>query len=379
MNYKRIFPFRNSGAIILMFLTLSSAAQVENMSYFSTSDIDSLKAKTLSAGLLNNNFVKNNEYFGKFTKGITYIGSILQPELTYAFSANTSLTIGWYIRYFYGRDKANRSLPVIRFDYRFMKGGKFTIGQLRGQLNHELIEPIYSPDNYFTKNPENGVQLVVERFGLKSDIWMDWEHFLLPGDSSQEQITGGINLGYDLFKRQSFKIILGLNGLIHHYGGQVDISEAPMQTRANIAPGVRLCFSPDRNVISEASLSGWVIQALDLSPNPTLQYSKGYGIYTTASAGNRWITLMASWWHAKDYFAPIGDYLFQSVSEIDKTYTQSLRNLINLKLLLNHEIAPGVKAGIRFESYHDLDARRMDFCYGLNILAQAGWGRKTKK
>ena len=379
MNKKNISLFLNPGTIILMLLTLTSAAQVENTSYLQTYDTVSPRAKTLSAGLLNNNFVKNNEYFGKFTEGITYIGSILQPELTYAFSANTSLTTGWYIRYFYGLDKVNRSLPVIRFDYRFMKGGRFIIGQLNGGLNHELIEPVYSPDNYFSKNPENGVQLLVERFGIKSDIWMDWEHFLMPGDSSQEQITGGMNLGYDLLKRQSFKIILGFNGLIHHFGGQVDISEAPMQTRANLAPGLRLCYSAGKKVISDASLSGWVIQALDLSPTPTLQYSKGYGIYTTASAGNRWITLVAAWWHAKDYFAPLGDYLFQSVSGLDRTYTQDMRNLINFKLLLNHEIAPGVKAGVRFESYHDLDAGRMDFCYGLNILAQAGWGRKSHK
>ena len=89
--------------------------------------------------------------------------------------------------------------------------------------------------------------------------------------------------------------------------------------------------------------------------------------------------LMAGWWHGNRYFSPMGDYLFQSISEVYPSYTQDDRNLLNMKFLLNHEIAPGVKAGIRFESYHDLDDQCMDFCYGLNILAQAGWGRKTRK
>jgi len=89
--------------------------------------------------------------------------------------------------------------------------------------------------------------------------------------------------------------------------------------------------------------------------------------------------LMAGWWHGNRYFSPMGDYLFQSISEVYPSYTQDDRNLLNMKFLLNHEIAPGVKAGLRFESYHDLDNHRMDFCYGLNILAQAGWGRKTRK
>lgn len=364
---------------VLLFISSIAKAQDENRSYLNPAANDSLRAKSLSVQLLNNNFLKNNEYFGNFTEGITYIGSILQPEITYTFSKNASLTAGWFVKYYYGLGKVNRSLPVIRFDYRFMPGGRLVFGQLPGQLDHQLIEPIYSFDNYFKKNPENGIQLLVDKFGIKADIWLDWEHFLLPGDDAQEQITSGINIMYKFVDKQPFTAAAGLQATMHHHGGQVDISDAPLQTRTNITPGISLDYATGGKIVSGSNVSAWLVQALDLSPTPTLPYSQGYGIYTTAAAENRWATIMAAWWHGKCYFSPLGDYLFQSVSELDSHYVAKTRDLLNMKLLLNHEIAPGVKAGLRFESYYDLRGRRLDFCYGMNIIAHAGWGRKSAR
>jgi hypothetical protein len=379
MNSTGIFSRSNFVILLLLFLTFSAVAQHENASYIFTSGSDSLRPGSFSVRLFNNNFVKNNEYFGKFTEGMTFIGSVLQPEITYAFSGKASLTAGWYARYFYGMDKVNKSLPVIRFNYNFMKGGKFIFGQLSGQLNHKLIEPIYSFDNYFEKNPENGLQLLIDKYGAKADIWLDWEHFLMPGDSEQERITGGANIGYDFTGIKHFVLSAKLQGLIHHLGGQVDVSDAPLQTRANIAPGVSLFYSPESKTVTGVTASAWVVQSLDLSPTPTLPYTKGYGIYVNTAVENKWAMIMAGWWHGKYYFSPLGDYLFQSVSEVKQNYKQDNRNLLNLKLLLNHEIAPGVEAGFRFESYQDLNNRQIDFCYGLNILTQVGWGRKARK
>ena len=379
MSLSHILHQGSISIVLSLFIVSAASAQQENASYISAPPTDSLKPGAFSIQILNNNFVKNNEYFGSFTEGITYIGSVLQPEITYAFSGKTSLTFGWYARYFYGLEKVNKSLPVIRFNYNFMKGGKVLFGQLSGQLNHRLIEPIYSSDNYFEKNPENGLQLLIDKYGARVDIWMDWEHFLMPGDSMQEQITGGANLGYDYTGINHFVLSARLQALMHHHGGQVVISDAPLQTRANIAPGISVEYVTESKLLTGATVSSWLVKALDLSPNPTLPYTRGQGIYTIASIENKWVMLMAAWWHGNRYFSPMGDYLFQSVSEVYPDYTQDGRNLLNLKFLLNHEIAPGVKAGLRFESYHDLDNHRMDFCYGLNILAQAGWGRKTRK
>ena len=255
MNLSSIFHQERLIIFLFLLIAISASAQQENESYISTPLSDSLKPGAFSVQLLNNNFVKNNEYFGSFTEGITYIGSVLQPEISFAFSGKTSLTFGWYTRYFFGLDKVNKSLPVIRFNYNFMKGGKVIFGQLSGQLNHRLIESMYSSDNYFEKNPENGIQVLIDKYGAKVDIWMDWEHFLMPGDSLQEQITGGANLGYDYTGINHFVLSARLQALMHHHGGQVVISDAPLQTRANIAPGISVKYICESKALTGATVS----------------------------------------------------------------------------------------------------------------------------
>ncbi len=370
-------------ALILLFcllvFSLKSFPQQEYNTYLPENLNDSLRPKSFSASLANNNFLKNNEYFGSFTEGFTYIGSILQPEITYAFTGNASLTAGWFVKYYYGLEKINRSIPVIRFNYQFMPGCRVIFGQLSGQLNHKLIEPIYSFDNYFVRNPEYGLQLLVDKHIINADVWLSWEHFLMPGDPEQEQIAGGINLTCNFLNRNLFFAAAKFQSTIYHFGGQVDISDLPMSTRTNLAPGLELGYEPKNRMINRIKLSGWWVQALDLSPTPMLRYSKGYGIYTQAAAENRFATLIAAWWHANSYFSPLADHLFQSVSEVNPGYTEKLRDLLNVKLLLSQNIAPGVKAGLKFESYYDLRNNRMDFSYGANILAQANWGHKKAR
>jgi len=115
---------------------------------------DTMAANTISVRLYNNNFVRNNEYFGPYTEGITYIGSILQPEVSWTLSSKFSLSAGWYFRHYYGQDGFEKSLPVIRARYIFSPGAQVIVGQLDGQLKHGFIEPIYNTDNYFIKNPD---------------------------------------------------------------------------------------------------------------------------------------------------------------------------------------------------------------------------------
>ena len=197
---------------------------------------DTLKANEYCIRFYNNNFIKNNEYFGPYAEGITYIGSILQPEIQWQMSKDFSITGGWYLRQFYGRDGFQQSLPVIRAQYEINSWAQLVVGQFEGRLRHGLIEAIYSPDQYFLKNPEYGVQLLIQRKQFHSEIFMDLERFLLPGEAHKEVITGCLVSSYKFNKVNPEKgFSLHMQAVIHHMGGQVDVLDAPMQTRANIA------------------------------------------------------------------------------------------------------------------------------------------------
>jgi len=154
--------FRNTLTAMLIVAALLVQGQNFYESYkpvhYETAD-----SGALSIHFYNNNFIKNNEYFGPYTEGMTYIGSILQPEVTWAISSKFNLSAGWYLRYYFGQDSFEKSLPVIKANYTFMPGVQLIMGQLKGQLEHGYIEPVYNTDNYFIKNPEYGVQFLLDR------------------------------------------------------------------------------------------------------------------------------------------------------------------------------------------------------------------------
>jgi hypothetical protein len=322
----------------------------------------------LNIHFYNNNFIKNNEYFGPYTEGMTYIGSILQPEVTWAISSKFNLSAGWYLRYYFGQDSFEKSLPVIKANYTFMPGAQLIMGQLNGQLEHGYIEPVYNTDNYFIKNPEYGVQFLLDRKRLHLDVFMDWEKFLLPGEDHQEEIAGGLLATYSFNELSENRGLSAyIQSIIHHFGGQVDISDSPMETRANASGGLEYTFVPGQKLLDRLTLASYYIQAFELSPTNTLPLESGFALQNTLTVENKWIKLSSGWFHGDNYFAPMGDYLFQSISQTDPEFVTEKRDLVVSKFLLRHQITKGVNLGFRFESYYDLQRKWNDFSYGLNI------------
>jgi len=366
---------KNLSKYIFGIILLITASKVQSQSFYENYvpvHYESTDSGAVNIHFYNNNFIKNNEYFGPYTEGITYIGSIVQPEVSWSLSKNFSLSAGWYFRYFYGQESFQQSLPVFRARYTFMKGAQLIIGQLKGQLEHGYIEPIYNTDNYFIKNPENGVQILLDRKRLHTDFFMDWETFLLPGEAHQEVITGGLLATYtlnDFIDKRGLSI--DFQSIIHHFGGQCDITDNPLQSRANIAAGLKYAFVPGLKILNRLTLSSYYIQAQELSQTNLIPFKSGFALQNTVTFENKWAKLSTGWFHGEYFFAPMGDYLFQSVSQFNNWYVGETKNLITTKLLIDHQIMKGVNFGFRFESYYDTQRKSNDFSYGLNISANA--------
>ena len=357
-------------AVAAILITLGYSVKGQNFyeSYNPQFTGDTSDSGKFSFHLHNNNFIKNNEYFGPYTEGITYIGSVLQPEITWALSKKFSLSGGWYFRQYYGQDGFNQSLPVIRARYSFRPDAELIFGQLDGQLQHGFIEPIYNTDNYFIKKPEYGVQFLVKRKRFNADVYMDWEKFLLPNEAHQEVITGGFLASYALNGiMESRGLSAHFQSIINHFGGQVDNSDSPLQSRANIAAGLKYIFVPDKKALGRLTLSSFYIQAMELSQTNTIPFESGFALHNTITFENKWAKLSTGWFHGEYFFAPLGDNLFQSVSQFNDWYVGEKRDLITSKLLIGHDILKGVNFGFRIESYYDLQRNANDFSYGLNL------------
>lgn len=359
-------------AFLLLILVQTAQSQHFYENYYHNPAISQTDSGNISLSIYNNNFAKNNEYFGPNIKGLTYIGSIIQPEITWAPAKNFQLSAGWFLRQFYGHDGFEQSLPVIRASYEFEPGIKLIIGQLQGQLLHEFIEPIYATDNYFSHNPEYGVQILVEKQKIHTDFYMDWEKFLMPGEAHQEIITAGLLATYRPGKSTEYKgLNLHFQSLIHHFGGQVDNTDNPLMSRSNIALGASYKMLPDKPFLNTVSFSSFYIQAFELSHDNTIPFETGYGLLNTIGIENKWFKISTGWFHGAYYFAPLGDYMYQSVSSLNDWYTDEKRDIIPTKILVGKEITKGVSFAFRFESYYDVAERMHEYSYGLNISVNA--------
>jgi hypothetical protein len=293
---------------------------------------------------------------------------VLQPEITWAISNKFSLSGGWYFRQFYGQDEFNKSVPVIRGTYRFRPDAQIIIGQTKGQLQHGFIEPLYNTDNYFTKNPEYGLQLLINRKKFHTDLYMDWEKFILPGETQQEVITGGLLADYSMNGiAENRGLSAHFQSIIHHFGGQIDNSDSPLQSRSNLAAGLKYIFIPGSKVLDRLTLSSFYIQAMELSQTNTIPFESGFALHNAITFENKWAKLSIGWFHGEYFFTPLGDYLFQSVSQLNNWYVGEKRDLITPKLLIGHNIMKGVNFGFCIETYYDLQRNTNDFSYGLNI------------
>jgi hypothetical protein len=251
---------------------------------------------------------------------------------------------------------------------------------LDGQLKHGFIEPIYNTDNYFIKNPEYGVQVLIDRKRLHTDLFMDWERFLLPGEAHQEEIVGGLLATYTMNDhKDNHGLSAHFQSIIHHFGGQVDNSDNPLQSRANLAAGLKYSFLPGLKALNKVTLSSFYIQALELSQTNTIPFKSGFGLQNTVTCENEWAKLSAGWFHGEYFFAPMADYLFQSISQFNDWYVGEKRDLITSKLLVGHQVMKGVNFGFRLETYYDLQRKQNDFSYGLNVSVNATVFEKTLK
>jgi hypothetical protein len=366
--------------LLLSIMTIGGFAQDENKSYRNSIPEDSLKTGGFAIHLVNNNFIKNNEYFGPYTEGITYIGASLSPEITYAFSSNARLSAGWYFRQYFGHDGLEKSLPLIRFEFDPFPGASIIMGQLHGGANHKYIEPVFSPDNYFNRYPEYGVQFLMNRATFHSDLWINWERYLFPGEAGQEYISAGNTTSFLTNPGKMLQLFLNFQFTIYHHGGQVSIgNEEPLLTRLNLAPGIELNYKTGSGFLKNIHLDSWFITSKDQSGTPLLPYISGYGLYNSLTFNTACVDFVAALWHGNKFFAPLGDNLFQSVSDFDPAVRTDKRDLLNNKVVFNYPIAKGVKLGLRFDSYLDLHSKHLDFSYGLNILSQMNWILKKGK
>jgi len=354
--------------ILFNALIIKSYSQDFNSIFDASSIIDSTKSNSLFLNIKNNNFFKNNEYFSNYSEGYTLLGFHLDPSLVYYPNKNIKISGGIHFLKYSGRDNFKDILPTFSFQYKINTNIDIILGTIYSSLNYKLIPPLYKFDNLIENNIENGLQFLINFPYLKSNIWLNWNKFILKNSPFQEKLTVGFLSELNLISNENFNISLPFQGTILHQGGQININNYNIKTILNLAYGININYSLNYKFLKRITTNSYYLIYNDLSPTQLQIYKDGYAFYNTIlfDLGCPKITL--GYWYANEYISPLGNPIFQSVSDYKFYIEEPERQLLTVDLSYQDEIFDNINLGIRLQTYYDLISTKLDYSYGLYII-----------
>lgn len=362
---------KRPGILFLLFCTSHLVcAQLDNQVFEDRLRINKADSGRLFLGLNTLGFAKNNEYTNNIVDGATLFGYQFSPHLSYRPSGDIRLDAGIFLKKDFGADDFTDVEPLFSFAW---KPGDFSLifGNLESSLNHRLIEPLYDFERVMNDRLENGLQLQWIKEGLFLDLWVDWENAIFRGDEEQEEITGGLSLDYRVFNNDRVSVGIPLQVLIYHLGGQINLNTDPVVTLVNSAFGANFEYRfPKSNFIRSWRMDHYYVLYGDPSSQTQQAFEEGGGFYFNFLLNTRFnLGAMVSYWNAKEFIAPRGGPLYQSVSNKvgDPLGVEEDREILLLRFLYDLKIADGVYLTARFEPFYDLRNATFEHSIGFYI------------
>lgn len=408
---KSIFCSAGTRVLFLLSFLLCSNAIVfaqdyHNMIYCEDTTFYANRKKELRIDLQNLNFFRNNEYKGSLVKGYTLPGLWIRPTISYQPVSTIKIEAGAYMLKYWGQadypnnhygnlpyfegegeQKGFHALPFFRIRYAPVGGVSLVLGDIYGQNNHGLIEPLYNREMVMTSDPDAGVQLLWTNRIIDFDIWINWENFIFQGDDHQEEFTFGVSTRFKAnrpldYEKDSYKnnlhVYFPLQLLYKHKGGEINTSATSrgVKTCLNAAAGIgfdiRMPFRCFRRLNVEADAAYYSQQKGDLFP-----FENGYGIFGKIVADFNDIRLTAGYWQCHDFVSLFGDPLFGAVSAYEKGLTYSNPKTAYMRLEYSHRIAKGFTLGVHADVYNTFSSDMNKVSVSDEVLTSSYIGRSA--
>lgn len=313
-------------------------------------------------------FLKNNEYFSPFAYGYTGIGVYFKPTLDYYFSSRLAVNAGVYMLKYAGLDNLTQTIPIFTIRYKPAEAIDIIMGNIYGTGNHRLAEPLFRYDLFYQHHIEYGIQFLWNSKHFKTDLWLNWRHFIQLGDTTQEKLTVGSSSSIIIFNNKSIKVTIPVQLLFNHQGGQLmPLPHKPITTIFNGYTGTEAVWKFNKKWKLGISENIALYNGLSFPDEGQghLPAKQGWGSYCKAKLSyNNW-HVMTGYWYAKNFIAPLGETQFQSLSEISPDVYRKKINLLTAKFWYNKVIVKGIMIEARFEEYYDTQNRNFDYSYGL--------------
>ncbi|MVN76753.1 hypothetical protein GO988_10510 [Hymenobacter sp. HMF4947] len=320
-------------------------------------------------------FFKDNEYFNDIVQGYTLFGTQLNPQLVYYPLKELRLEAGVFLWKDFGNPTLRQVRPTFRATWTHGHS-QFIFGNIKANLNHGYIEPLFDFERVILKPLEEGLQYRLNTNRVSLDVWVDWLKQEYPGVAYQEQIAGGISSSFQVTGDNSrIAVSIPFQFTARHEGGQIDTLHAPIQTLLNSATGVVARLPLHGAVLHAVRFNTYGLLYNDNSFQYRLPYKMGTAFYTNATLETRYADLMLSYWNGYGYYSPLGGPYYQSVASRYGTpdYKQDRRQLVMARLLRDFRIADAAAITVRVEPVYDVSAKLLDFSFGVYLNFRQEW------
>ncbi len=227
--------------------------------------LDSTRNDALGLRLDAMAFFRDNEFDSRLQRGYSLPGMWLEPKLTYQTLHHINLEIGLHATIF---DGANKYPNYAYHDVERWKGNQYqkgahvlpwfraqasfshltiVLGDIYGAQNHQLILPMYNPEQNLSTDPEMGLQLLLDRRHIHLDTWINWQSYQFDEDSHQEVFAVGTNATVKWGNQdKNIRWSTPLQVLLQHRGGEQDTVYGNVETLLNASAGVHMNYKPRR-------------------------------------------------------------------------------------------------------------------------------------
>lgn len=389
--------------LIFHFSLLTLHAQVWDTLCVEPYRIDTADVGVLKAEINALAFFQNNEFSSKIQKGYTLPGGWLQPKLTYAPIDKVQLEVGAHLMFYDGANrypnyayndiakwKGNQhthgvhALPYLRAQADF-KRLTLVLGDLYGAQNHQLILPLYNPEQNLSADPEMGLQLINDRSHNHLDMWINWQSYIFNLDTHQEAFTVGVNNTLKWSKpEKKVQWETPIQIILQHRGGELDTTATGVQTVVNGAIGARMTYHTGKNKFNslraEANILGSWQQHGTLWP-----FNTGMAVHTAVSMTMlKNLNVEVGYLGAPRQFANLyGSPFFGTISlrhkDVGLTFKGIHTAYANVGYAYSFAPSYSLAAQLQVYSFHTKEAEGAPFGFGVYLRIDPSFAIKRKK
>lgn len=371
-------------SLIIFFIYFTSVYSQDNSIFYTYSEINDTNINKLFLKIETTSFLKNNEYFDYIVKeweipvvnGWTGIGFIGKPLLEYQPTKTTVVQAGYFFEKFSGRNDFYKPIPLFRIKQKLSKTIELVMGQLYGNLEHRLTEPMYRFDRYYSDYVEYGIQFLYKNKYLENDLWLNWEKFIFYNDPFKEEFVLGNVACFKFDFNNSIGIRLPVHYSWTHAGGQIDRNDenrGSMMSLNNARLGFKVLYRLEKKYLKKITL-GYSYYNYHASANPPEGekfhqiFDNGYGHYIKSNIDFGKIKLMLGYWKGHDYIARRGEYIFESIYEYLPTDYIHEKELLTFKFVYDYKIKKDVIFSVRSDMYYRTDTKNLLFSYAFYFI-----------